>query len=78
MLHSIPNLAHNVCCVDRALNKSNSHLKEKENFSETTRRRNPLPLTINRSLLWVMLAFTDWSSTGTHYQVRYFSDVAPL
>jgi hypothetical protein len=19
-----------------------------------------------------MLAFTDWSSTGTHYQVRYF------
>jgi hypothetical protein len=23
-----------------------------------------------------MLAFADWSSTGTHYQVRYFSDIA--
>jgi hypothetical protein len=23
-----------------------------------------------------MLAFADWSSTGTQYQVRYFSDVA--
>ena len=26
--HSIPNLVHNVCCVDRAVNKSSSHLKE--------------------------------------------------
>ena len=23
-----------------------------------------------------MLAFADWSSTGTHYQVLYFSNVA--
>ena len=36
-----------------------------------------MPLTINHSLLWMMLAFADWSSTGTHYQVSYFSDVLP-
>ena len=35
-----------------------------------------MPLTINRSLSWVKLAFADWSNTGTHYQVSYFSDVA--
>jgi hypothetical protein len=23
-----------------------------------------------------MLAYADWSSTGAHYEVRYFSDVA--
>ena len=35
-----------------------------------------MPLTIIHSLSWMMLAFADWSSTGTHYQVCYFSDVA--
>ena len=42
MQHSIPNLAHNVYCVYQALNKLSSHLKEQENFSETTQRLNPL------------------------------------
>ena len=35
-----------------------------------------MSLTNNRSLSWVMLAFADWTSTGTHYQVHNFSDVA--
>jgi hypothetical protein len=67
--------------VDRAVNKSSSHLKEEEHFSEITQSINVKIMefiALDNQPFSVVgdVGLHDWSSTGTHNQVRYFSDVA--